>query len=434
VNIVELINKKKNGISLSRQEISWIIRSYVTGEIPDYQMSALLMAIYFKGMKEKELLTFTKEMMNSGSILNLEEIKLPKIDKHSSGGVGDKISLIVVPVVAACGVVVPMIAGRGLGHTGGTIDKLESIPGFKTSMSREDFIENLKRTGACIMSQTDEIVPADKKLYSLRDVTGAVESIPLIAASIMSKKLAVSSDGIVLDIKVGSGAFMGNIRAARELAKSLVWLGKSMSRNTVALLSDMDTPLGRAIGNALEVREAIEVLKGGGEGRLKELSIEISAWMLKLAKKARDLQEGRQKALSVIREGSALEKFREIIRAQQGDDTVCSDPERLRVAERIWEVKAIKAGYIQRIDARAVGEAATILGAGRNKLTDRIDHSTGILLHRVVGEYVKEGETIMLLYYNNEEKLNRALERLTGSIIYSKVKPVRRSIVYGIIT
>lgn len=433
MNIIEAINKKKNGISLSRQEISFIIKEYISGKIPDYQMSALLMAIYFKGMKEKELLTWTREMINSGKVLNLEDIKEPKIDKHSTGGVGDKVSLIVVPVVASQGVVVPMIAGRGLGHTGGTIDKLESIPGFKTMLTLDEFKLNLQKIGAGIIAQTDELVPADGKLYSLRDVTGTVESIPLISASIMSKKLAVGSDGIVLDIKVGRGAFMKNIKMAKELARTMLGLAKSMSRNTVAILSDMNNPLGKAVGNALEVKEAIEVLKGGGESRLKELCIEISAWMFKLARKAKDLNHGRELAERSIKNGSALEKFKELIRTQGGDDSVCEHPERLKVADKRFEIKAIKSGYIAGIDAVAIGESAMLLGAGREKISDEIDRSTGIVLRRVVGEYVKEGETILILYYNDEKKLNKALERLTGAVIYSKVKPLRRSIIYGVV-
>lgn len=433
MNIIEAINKKKNGISLSRQEISLLLKEYTSGKIPDYQMSALLMAIYFKGMKKKELLTWTREMINSGSVLNLEEIKEPKIDKHSTGGVGDKVTLIVVPIVASQGVVVPMIAGRGLGHTGGTIDKLESIPGFKTRLTLGEFKLNLKKSGVGIITQTDELVPADGKLYSLRDVTGTVESIPLISASIMSKKLAVDSDGIVLDIKVGRGAFMKDIRMAKELARTLLWLGKSMSRNTVAVLSDMNSPLGRTVGNSLELQEAIEVLKGGGEFRLKELCIEISSWMLKLARKAKDLNHSREFAESAIRTGSALEKFKELIKNQGGDDSVCEHPDKLKIADKHLEIKAIKSGYIAGIYAMAVGESAMLLGAGRNKIVGEIDHSTGIVLRKVVGEYVKEGETILILYYNDEEKLNKALERLTGAVFYSKVKPVKRSIIYGII-
>lgn len=432
MNVVEIIRKKRNGTSLTRQEIAFIIKEYTAGRIPDYQMSALLMAIYFKGMLEKELLTLTKEMMNSGKTLNLDEIKAPKIDKHSTGGVGDKVSLIVVPIVASQGVVVPMIAGRGLGHTGGTIDKLESIPGFKTAFTLDEFRTILERVGAGIIAQTDELVPADKKLYALRDVTGTVDSIPLIASSIMSKKLAVESDGLVLDVKAGKGAFMKNIKMARELAKTLVWLGKSTGKNTIALLTDMNIPLGRAIGNAIEVKEAIEVLKGGGERRLKELSLEISAWMFKLARKVKDLEKGRELAEFAVKEGSALEKLKEIIRAQSGDDTVVLKPEKLPEAKGCMEYRAIKSGYIADIDALAVGESAMLLGAGRTAITDTIDHSAGIFLNKLVGDCVKEGETVMFLYYNDENKLNKAIERLTGSIIYSKVKPVKRSIIYGI--
>ncbi len=433
MNIPSIIKKKQKGTSLTRQEISFVIKEYTAGNIPDYQMSALLMAIYFKGLMEKELLTFTKEMINSGKTLNLTDIKMPKIDKHSTGGVGDKISLIILPVVASQGVVVPMIAGRGLGHTGGTIDKLESIPGFKTALTLDEFKSNLKKTGAGIIAQTDELVPADKKLYSLRDVTVTVDSIPLIASSIMSKKLAVGSDGIVLDIKVGRGAFMKNIKMAKELARNLIWLGKSMSRNVVALLTDMNNPLGKAVGNSLEVREAIEVLRGAGESRLKELSIEISAWMFKLAGKVRDLSDGRELAKSAIKSGTALEKLKEVIKSQGGDDSVCENPAKLKVADKYFEFKAIKSGYIAGIDALAVGETAMLLGSGRNKVTDKIDHSTGIVLRKTAGDYVKEGEPILILYYNDEKKLNFAFERLTGAIIYSKVKPIRRSIIYGIV-
>lgn len=433
MNIVDIIIKKRKGESLKRGEISELIRGYTAGRIPEYQMAALLMCIYFKGMKEKELWTFTKEMLHSGRTLDLSSIKAPKIDKHSTGGVGDKVSLIVVPIVASAGVVVPMIAGRGLGHTGGTIDKLESIPGFRTEISLEEFKGILEKTGAGIIAQTDELVPADKKLYALRDVTGTVESIPLIAASIMSKKLAVGSDGIVLDVKVGSGAFMRNIKAAKELARTLVNIGKSMSRETVAVLSDMNAPLGRAIGNSIEVEEAIEVLKGKGEGRLLDLCIEISAWMLKLAGKVKTLDAGRGIVLDLLRKGNGLEKFKEIIRAQGGDDSICDKRDKLPLAKKRFEFKAIRSGYIERIDARAVGEAAKILGAGREKLGNHIDPSVGIYLTKTVGEYVKEGEPFMIFYYNDEERLNIALERLTGAINYSKVKPVKRSIIYGII-
>jgi pyrimidine-nucleoside phosphorylase len=434
VNVIDIINKKKKGTTLSRQEISMLIRDYTEGKIPDYQMSAFLMAIYFKGMLEKELLSFTKEMINSGKILKLSEIKSPSVDKHSTGGVGDKISLIVVPIVASQGVIVPMIAGRGLGHTGGTIDKLESIPGFKTGLTLDEFKSLLGKIGAGIIAQTDELVPADRKLYALRDVTGTVDSIPLIASSIMSKKLAVESDGLVLDIKVGKGAFMKNIKMARELARTLVWLGKSAGRNTVALLSDMNIPLGRAIGNALEVKESIEVLKGGGEGRLKELSIEISAWMFKLTRKVKDLDAGRKLAEEAIKKGAGLDKLKDIIKGQGGDDSICEYPEKLKISDKCMEIKAIKSGYISDIDALAVGESAVLLGAGRNTIDDTIDHSVGILLRKVVGDYIKEGEPIIVLYYNDEKKLNFALERLTGAVFYSKVKPVRRSIIYGVIS
>lgn len=434
MNVIDIINKKKKGTTLSRQEISMLIRDYTEGKIPDYQMSAFLMAIYFKGMLEKELLSFTKEMINSGKILKLSEIKSPSVDKHSTGGVGDKISLIVVPIVASQGVIVPMIAGRGLGHTGGTIDKLESIPGFKTGLTLDEFKSLLGKIGAGIIAQTDELVPADRKLYALRDVTGTVDSIPLIASSIMSKKLAVESDGLVLDIKVGKGAFMKNIKMARELARTLVWLGKSAGRNTVALLSDMNIPLGRAIGNALEVKESIEVLKGGGEGRLKELSIEISAWMFKLTRKVKDLDAGRKLAEEAIKKGAGLDKLKDIIKGQGGDDSICEYPEKLKISDKCMEIKAIKSGYISDIDALAVGESAVLLGAGRNTIDDTIDHSVGILLRKVVGDYIKEGEPIIVLYYNDEKKLNFALERLTGAVFYSKVKPVRRSIIYGVIS
>jgi len=434
MNILEIISNKRDGKSLSRNEISFLIRGYCNGEITDSQISALLMAIYIRGMQEKELLSFTKEMMQSGKTVNLEHIKAPKVDKHSTGGVGDKVSLIVAPMVASLGVVVPMIAGRALGHTGGTLDKLESIPGFRTDLSLEDFKSNLEKIGVAITGQTAEIVPADKKIYALREATATVESIPLIASSIMSKKLAGGCRGLLLDIKVGAGAFMKRFQDAKQLAETLVSIGKGMGVDTVGIITGMDEPLGRYIGNSLEVMESIEVLTDKGDERLRELCFEIGAWMLKLSGLTKTINDGKTLCKSAIKDGRALEKFKNMVKLQSGDDRIADKPEILPVAPNRYELKSFRKGYIAIIDSFVIGNAVRTLGAGRINPEDKIDHSVGIFVNKGYGEMVKEGEPIFIIYYNNEVKLNETIEKLTGAIIYSKVKPVKRPLIYGIIT
>ena len=411
--MTELIAKKRDGGALTTEEISFMIDGYVRGEIPDYQMSAMCMAILFSGMDDREILDLTMSMMHSGETLDLSPIRGVKADKHSTGGVGDKTSLVLCPMVAACGVKIAKMSGRGLGHTGGTIDKLESFPGFVTGISEERFFENVNRIGIAIAGQTAEVCPADKKLYALRDVTGTVPSIPLIVSSIMSKKLAAGADVIVLDVKCGSGAFMKTPEQARELAEGLTRVGKLAGRKCAAVITDMDEPLGFAVGNALEVKEAIDVLAGRTEaGELKSLCLTLGANMLTLSGLAADETEAKAKLEATIADGSALRKLAEMVEAQGGDSRAVYDFSLLPEAAYKREVPSQEGGYVEHIEADDVGLVSMHLGGGRVTKESPIDLSVGVVLHKKVGDRVEPGESLATIHASSEKKAARAEELL----------------------
>ncbi|MGI8786012.1 MAG: thymidine phosphorylase [Acidobacteriota bacterium] len=414
---VDIIQKKRDGAELEDAEIRFMIEALGRATVEDYQLTAWMMAIFLRGMNERETATLTEAILRSGVRLDLSSIPGTKVDKHSTGGVGDKTSLILAPVVAAGGVIVPMISGRGLGHTGGTVDKLEAIPGFNAFISIERFRELLKTIGVGLIGQTAELAPADKKLYALRDVTATIESIPLIVGSIMGKKLAEGIDALVLDVKTGSGAFMSRLEDARRLAQAMVTTGNRFGVRTVALITRMDEPLGRCIGNALEVEECIDVLKGDLSGDLAQLSLELSAWMLHLGKAAESVDEGRRKARELIASGRALEKFRQIIHEQEGDARIVDQPTRLPQATLQEEYRSKRSGVVQRIHARTLGEASMMLGGGRETAAAKVDHAVGLRLLRKRGENVSKDEPLCRIYYNDpdrrqgiERHLNEAFE------------------------
>ena len=402
--MVDLIIKKRDGHELTDEEIRFWINGYVKGEIPDYQSSAMQMAIVFKGMTNREIATLTDAMEHSGEVLDLSHLKGVKVDKHSTGGVGDKTSLVLGPMVAACGATLAKMSGRGLGHTGGTLDKLESIPGVTIAIEGERFAEQVNRIGCAIVGQTGSLVPADKKMYALRDVTGTVESIPLIAASVMSKKLASGSDTILLDVTVGEGAFMKNIEDARKLARIMVDIGNRLGRDTRAVLSNMSEPLGLAVGNALEVKEAIAALNGNGPKDLMELCYTTGAIMLVQAKCAKSIEEAREKLHDAIDSGAAFEKFCLMIEAQGGDVSYLKHPEKFEVAKNLIEVRSPEAGYIKSLDALTIGVSSMKLGGGRETLEDTIDMSAGIILNKKIGDRVEKGELLCTLHTNKDEK------------------------------
>lgn len=420
---VDLIQKKKNGETLTKEEIDFMITDYVAGKIPDYQMSAMLMAIYFNGMESEELAAFTLAMRDSGDLVDLSPIEGIKVDKHSTGGVGDKTTLIVGPIVAACGVPVAKMSGRGLGFTGGTLDKLESISGFRIDLSAEEFFETVKKTGISVIGQTGNLAPADKLLYALRDVTATVDSIPLIAASVMSKKLAAGSDKIVLDVTTGSGAFMKNTRDAKKLAKHMVAIGNHAGKETVAILTGMEEPLGFAIGNNMEVKEAIEVLKGGGPEDVKEVSVALAGMMLSLGLENVSHSQGKRMAKKVLSSGQAFEKFKEMVQAQGGDIRYVEHPEFFERDAFEGEVLAAEDGFLSGTDTEKIGVAAGLLGAGRETKDSVIDMSAGIYLKKKIGDTVKKGEPIAICYAGTKEKLNRGMAMFESSIRYSKEAP-----------
>ena len=420
---VDLIQKKKNGETLTKEEIDFMITDYVAGKIPDYQMSAMLMAIYFNGMENEELAAFTLAMRDSGDLVDLSPIEGIKVDKHSTGGVGDKTTLIVGPIVAACGVPVAKMSGRGLGFTGGTLDKLESISGFRIDLSAEEFFETVKKTGISVIGQTGNLAPADKLLYALRDVTATVDSIPLIAASVMSKKLAAGSDKIVLDVTTGSGAFMKNTRDAKKLAKHMVAIGNHAGKETVAILTGMEEPLGFAIGNNMEVKEAIEVIKGGGPEDVKEVSVAIAGMMLSLGLENVSHSQGKRMAKKALSSGQAFEKFKEMVQAQGGDIRYVEHPEFFERDAFEGEVLAAEDGFLSGMDTEKIGVAAGLLGAGRETKDSVIDMSAGIYLKKKIGDTVKKGEPIAICYAGTKEKLNRGMAMFESSIRYSKEAP-----------
>lgn len=425
MQITDLIAKKRDGGALSAGEIDFMVQGYTRGEIPDYQMSAMLMAILFVGMDKDEILNLTLSMMNSGETLDLSPIAGIKGDKHSTGGVGDKTSLILCPMVAACGMKIAKMSGRGLGHTGGTIDKLESFPGFSTALTDEEFFENVNRLGIAIIGQTADLDPADKKLYALRDVTGTVPSVPLIASSIMSKKLASGADVIVLDVKCGSGAFMKTEEAARELAQTMVDIGKGAGRRVAACITDMDQPLGLCIGNALEVKEAISVLKGETQGELLELCLTLGGCLLTAAGLAADNDAARAMLQDAISSGAALEKLCDFIEGQGGARGDVYDTSRLPAAPVIIQARAAKSGYVSHIEADEVGLVSMHLGGGRVTKESVIDLSVGVVLKKKVGDYVKEGEALAEIHAATREAADKAAEELAACYELS-AQPVER--------
>lgn len=429
----DIIHKKREGKKLSKEELEFLIKGYVQGDIPDYQMSAWAMAVFFQGMDAEETANLTMLMAESGDMIDLSDIEGIKVDKHSTGGVGDTTTLILAPLVASAGIPVAKMSGRGLGHTGGTIDKLESIPDFNTSMSRDRFIDNVNQHGVAVVGQTGNLTPADKKLYALRDVTATVESIPLIAGSIMSKKIAGGADAIVLDVKTGSGAFMKEIDEARELARTMVAIGEQVGRKTMAFITDMNQPLGCAVGNALEVKEAVETLKGNGPEDLTNLCIELGAGMLELAGRVGDLEEGKELLREKLKNGDALNKFSEMIAAQEGNQEIVDDFNLLPETDKKVEIKAEKDGYISNIEALEVGISAMLLGAGRETKDSEINLAVGIVLEKKVGDKVKKGETLAVLHVDDEKNLEEAKSKLAAAFSYSKEKPEKKELIYEII-
>lgn len=428
-----LIVKKRNGDTLTKEEIEFMINGYVKGDIPDYQMAAMLMAIYFVGMNDEETVCLTMSMAHSGDMLDLSAIEGIKVDKHSTGGVGDKTSLVLGPMVASLGVPIAKMSGRGLGHTGGTIDKLESINGFHTSLTTEQFIENVNRVKLAIMGQTADIAPADKKLYALRDVTATVDNMSLIASSIMSKKLAAGADAIVLDVKTGSGAFMKKEKDSRLLAKEMVKIGNSAGRRTVAVISDMDQPLGYAVGNAIEVREVIETLNGRGPADLEELCVTLGTHMLLCAGKAATEADAEKMLKETVQSGAALKKFAEFVSAQGGDSDCIYHPEKLPQASIVKEVTALETGYIKKILCEEIGVVSLLLGGGRRKKEDEIDLSVGIMLRKKVGDFVNKGDSIATIYGNDPEKIKDAYHRMEGAYFYSKTVVEKKKLIKDII-
>lgn len=432
---VDFIQQKRDGKEHSAQEIHEWIERYCKGEIPDYQMSAWTMAVYFNGMTDKEVAALTLAMAKSGDQVDLSAIQGIKVDKHSTGGVGDKTSLIIAPIVAAVGVPVAKMSGRGLGHTGGTIDKLESIEGFHTELTQKQFVEQVNSIGVSLIGQSGDLAPADKKLYALRDVTATVESIPLISSSIMSKKIAAGADAIVLDVKTGNGAFMKTLEDSIELAQAMVTIGTETGRETAAIISDMDQPLGYAIGNALEINEVIATLKGNGPADLTELCLTLAAHLVVLGKKAADPDEARLLVERALQSGEALEKLRQLIAAQGGDAAVVDEPERLPQAAFTYEVKCERDGYVSAIAAQTLGLAAMKLGAGRATKEDAIDHSVGIVLGKKVGEKVSQGDVLAIMHANAElDPQHEAVQMTLSAFAIAEQAPAVRPLLQAIVT
>jgi len=420
---VDLIRKKRDSKELSREEIDFLVSGYTSGEIPDYQMAAWLMAVWIRGLNRAELTALTEVMLHSGEVLDHSDIPGKKVDKHSTGGVGDKTSLILAPIVAAGGLTVPMISGRGLGHTGGTLDKLEAIPGFNVNLSLTEFRKVLRECGIGLIGQTAEIAPADKKIYALRDVTSTVENVGLICASIMSKKLAEGIDALVLDVKTGTGAFMKKEEDSVQLAEVMVETGKRMGKKVVALITDMNHPLGRMAGHAHEVLESVEVLKGGGPADLRDLSLDLSAWMFFLGEKTKSVEEGRRLAEKMVATGQALEKFRQGIRLQGGDERVVDEPMRLPHARSHTEVVSAAGGYLGIQNCEQLGTALAMLGGGREKKEDKIDHAVGLEFHKRIGDRVEKGEKLVTIHYNNDAKLAEAKSLIASSYVVNESAP-----------
>ena len=430
---IDVIRKKRDGVELTREEIENLVNAYTRGDVADYQVSAWLMAVVLRGMTRPETAALTDAMLRSGEVLDLSSLPQRKIDKHSTGGVGDKTSLVLAPLVATAGVAVPMISGRGLGHTGGTLDKLEAIPGFNVNLPVTEFRRVLEACGCAMIGQTAEIAPADRKLYALRDVTGTVESPYLICASIMSKKLAEGIDGLVLDVKTGSGAFMKSEKDAVFLAELMVETGERMGKQVVALITDMDQPLGKMIGNALEVIEVVEILRGEGPGDLRELCLHLAGWMLYLGGVSKTVAEGTKLSSELISSGKALDKFQHMIELQGGDARVVDDTTRLLQARRTCQIVGQKSGVISSMQCEDIGTACVILGGGRERKEDSVDPAVGIVLHKKVGERVESQEPLATVYYNSEARAEQARLLIADSIRITDAAPVKRPLIHRVI-
>lgn len=433
MRMYDLISKKRDGGTLNKEEMAHLIEGYVKGEIPDYQMSAFLMAVYFQGMTKEETAMMTDLVARSGDMVDLSSIEGIKVDKHSTGGVGDKTTLIVAPLAAACGVKVAKMSGRGLGHTGGTVDKLESIPGMRVSLEREEFFDVVNKTGICVIGQSGNLTPADKKLYALRDVTATVESIPLIAVSIMGKKLAAGSDCILLDVKTGSGAFMNRVEDSLALAKEMVSIGESAGRKTAALITNMDIPLGNNIGNSLEVIEAVDTLKNQGPEDLTIVCLELAANMLYLAGMG-DMEICRSKVKEALENGTALQKLVDMVEAQGGDSGVIKDTSKFEQASIVEEVISPYEGYITFMDTKECGIASCILGAGRETKEDTIDYSAGIVLKKKTGDKIQKGDVLAVLYGNKQEKMQPAKEQFLKALKVEETAPQKQKLIYARVT
>ncbi len=431
---VDIIIKKRDGLELTKEEINFFVEGLSTGDIPDYQVSSWAMAVLLNGMTEQETTDLTLAMAASGETLDLSAIAPIVVDKHSTGGVGDKTTLVVAPIVAACGLPVGKMSGRGLGFSGGTLDKMESIPGYRVDLSQDEFMDQLKVLNIVLTGQSADLAPADGKLYGLRDVTGTVPSLPLIASSVMSKKIAAGAHAIVLDVKVGNGAFMTNLDDAEQLANMMVAIGKLSGRNVRAILSDMNQPLGEAVGNAIELKEAIDTLNGHGPEDFREHCLVIASHMLELGEKANNLKEARELAEKKVANGEALEKFRSLIIAQDGDVSYVDSPEKLPKAKIASVIKADMSGYITLVHARTIGETAVDLGAGRAKKTDEIDPSVGILVHKKVGDLVEKGDVLFTILANNEDRVSPAEKRLMSSVKIGKYAQDPTPLFYGVIS
>lgn len=434
MRMYDLILKKRNGFSLTPDEIRWMIDSYLDEKIPDYQMSAMMMAVYFRGMDRQETYELTMAMAKSGDMLDLSQIPGIKADKHSTGGVGDKTSLALGPLTASCGIPVAKMSGRGLGHTGGTIDKLESIPGFSTTLTEEQFIRQVTDTGIAIMGQTRDLAPADKLLYALRDVTATVDQISLIASSIMSKKLAAGADAILLDVKCGSGAFMKNYEDAKKLAEAMIEIGKDAGRNMAAVISDMDQPLGRAVGNGLEVKEAIDTLKGEGPEDFTELVLTLGTQMLLMAEKVKSPEEGREKLIQKISDKSAFLKFKEFVTTQGGNPDWIEQPDNFCRADYIEEISSEKSGYVTAFNTQEIGICSLLLGAGRETKESEVDPFAGLVLKKKKGDAVKEGESLAVFYANDKEKLRKAKVHFLNNIFIGAKQPEPEPLIKKIIS
>ncbi|MGM9923662.1 MAG: pyrimidine-nucleoside phosphorylase [Bacillus sp. (in: firmicutes)] len=430
MRMVDLIEKKRDGGELTKEEITFLINGYTDGSIPDYQMSSFLMSVFFNGMTPAETANMTMAMVNSGDVIDLSAIKGIKVDKHSTGGVGDTTTIVLAPLVAAVGVPVAKLSGRGLGHTGGTVDKFESIAGFQAEINNEQFIKQVNEVNIAVTGPTGNLTPADKKIYGLRDVTATVNSIPLMASSIMSKKIASGSDAIVLDVKMGAGAFMKDLETAKELAEAMVSIGNNVGRNTMAVISDMDQPLGYAIGNAFEVKEAIDTLRGEGPADLEELCLTLGSKMVVLAKHADTVEEAREMLKEVIRNGKALETFKLFVEAQGGDASVIEEPSKLPQAKYQIEVKAKEDGYVAGIEADSIGTAAMILGAGRATKESTVDLAVGLMLHKKISDELKKGDTIVTIH-SNRENVQDVMDKIYASYKISKTKVAKPTLVHA---